>query len=148
MSENTEKVLPERREHNVQIGDFDKNLDLNVVKSQKSQNRNLAFLPLDYLNGWLFQIKFTNTMKTETKEKLKIYKEKIYEILYNHFFGSTKKIIQNVSHRSTLNEEKNNLKIKQHQIKARIKEIEAQLEEIDKNNQLLIKNKVKQLELF
>ncbi len=87
-------------------------------------------------------------MKPETQEKLLIYKEEIDEVLHDYFFGSTKKILQNVRYRNTLNEEKNDLTIKQDQIKARIKEIEAQLKELDQNNQLLIENKVKQLELF
>jgi hypothetical protein len=142
--ENVSNTTPEPDEHRVQVDNFEENSELNTVKNQ---NRLFSFLPLEYMYGWLFQIKITNTMKPETKEKLKIYKEEVYKILYEHFFGASKKILENVSKRSNLSEEKNKLVLKQEEIKARIKEIETQLQEIDQNNKNLMQNNVRQLEL-
>jgi hypothetical protein len=46
----------ERSEHTVQVGD--------------DQPRKMVCLPLEFLNGWLFQIKFTNTMVGEPVESM------------------------------------------------------------------------------
>ena len=70
----------ERCEHTVQVGD--------------EQPRKMVCLPLEFLNGWLFQIRFTNTMSDETKAKLIDYKRKCYKALFHHFFGNMKKQIE------------------------------------------------------
>jgi hypothetical protein len=70
----------ERSEHTVQVGD--------------DQPRKMVCLPLEFLNGWLFQIKFTNTMSDEKKAKLVDYKRKCYKALFHHFFGNMKKQIE------------------------------------------------------
>ena len=58
------------------------------------QSRKMVCLPLEFLNGWLFQIKLTNTMSEETKAKLLDYKRKCYKTLFHHFFGNMKKQIE------------------------------------------------------
>ena len=61
---------------------------------RKIQPRKMVCLPLEFLNGWLFQIKLTNTMSEETKAKLVDYKRKCYKALFQHFFGNMKKQIE------------------------------------------------------
>ena len=75
-----EILRSERSEQTVQVSD--------------DQPRKMVCLPLEFLNGWLFQIKFTNTMSDETKAKLVDYKRKCYKALFNHFFGNMKKQIE------------------------------------------------------
>ena len=71
---------PERSEQTVQVGN--------------DQPRKMVCLPLESINGWLFQIKITNTMQPETKEKLIAYKRQCYKVLFSHFFGNLKKQIE------------------------------------------------------
>ena len=61
---------------------------------RKKQPRKMVCLPLEFLNGWLFQIRLTNTMSEETKAKLLDYKRKCYKTLFHHFFGNMKKQIE------------------------------------------------------
>jgi len=70
----------ERSEQTVQVGD--------------NQPRKMVCLPLEFVNGWLFQVKFTNTMSEETKEKLVAYKRRCYNALFKHFFGNMKKQLE------------------------------------------------------
>jgi len=66
---------PERSETAVQVG--------------KSQARKMVFLPLEFVHGWLFQIKNRNTMAEETKASLLQYKKECYKVLFNHFNKNT-----------------------------------------------------------
>jgi len=98
----------ERSEHTVQLPKNDKNWgaersEQTVQVSPESQNngadpseqsRKMVCLPLEFLNGWLFQIKFTNTMSDDTKAKLVDYKRKCYKALFAHFFGKMKHQIE------------------------------------------------------
>jgi hypothetical protein len=70
----------ERSEQTVQVG--------------SDQPRKMICLPLEFIHGWLFQVKFTNTMSDETKEKLIAYKRRCYKALFNHFFGNVKKQLE------------------------------------------------------
>ena len=92
----------ERCEHTVQVGN--------------EQPRKMICLPIEFLNGWLFQIKLTNTMSEETKSKLIDYKRKCYKCLFDHFFGNMKRQIESNELEITLleqltkySEEKSNL---------------------------------------
>jgi hypothetical protein len=49
------------------------------------QRRELAFLPLDMLNGWLFGVD-VNRVKPELKDKLVRYQKECYTVLFKHFF--------------------------------------------------------------
>jgi hypothetical protein len=65
-----------------------------TIQVSEDQSRKMVCLPLEFLNGWLFQIKFTNTMSDDTKDKLIDYKRKCYQALFNHFFGNMKRQIE------------------------------------------------------
>jgi len=48
----------------------------------------MVCLPEKFIYGWLFQIKYSNTMSDTTKENLSTYKWECYQILYDHFHGA------------------------------------------------------------
>lgn len=68
-----------------------------LVEYNGDQPRKMICLPLEFLTGWLFQIKFTNTMSEETKNALIRYKRECYRVLFNYFFGNIKKQLESNS---------------------------------------------------
>lgn len=52
--------------------------------AKDGKNRELACLPLGYLNGWLFGID-TNRVKPEIRPTLEKYQLECFDVLYNHF---------------------------------------------------------------
>lgn len=52
-----------------------------------SQRRSHTGLSEELIYGWLFSIKYSNTMSDETKANLTAYKMECYHVLYNHFHG-------------------------------------------------------------
>jgi hypothetical protein len=93
-----EVLVSERCEHTVQIPEITNKTGSDPCENNRKAGENLTrkmiCLPLEFINGWLFQIKFTNTMSEETKEKLIAYKRKCYKALFNHFFGNFKKQLE------------------------------------------------------
>ncbi|MBF0339120.1 MAG: phage antirepressor N-terminal domain-containing protein [Nitrospirae bacterium] len=49
------------------------------------QRRDVIFLPLEYLNGWLFTIDTSRLKNPDTQAKLISYKRECYKALYEHF---------------------------------------------------------------
>jgi len=111
-----EVLGPERSEQTVQVGN--------------DQARRMICLPLEFLHGWLFQVKFTNTMSEETKEKLITFKKRCYQVLSNHFFGNMKKQIETNEMEIRLLEELNDLNSQKNDVAATIREKKSILEKI------------------
>lgn len=111
-----EVLGPERCEHTVQIGD--------------DQPRKMICLPLEFVHGWLFQVKFTNTMSDETKEKLITFKKRCYSVLANHFFGNMKKQIETNEMEIKLLEELNELSTMKNEVTTTIREKKSLLSKI------------------
>lgn len=106
----------ERSEQTVQIGN--------------DQPRRMICLPLEFLHGWLFQVKFTNTMSDDTKEKLIAYKRRCYQVLAAHFFGNMKKQIETNEMEIKLLEELNDLNSKKNEVAGVIREKKSLLDKI------------------
>jgi len=106
----------ERCEHTVQVG--------------TDQPRKMICLPLEFIHGWLFQIKFTNTMSEETKEKLIAYKRSCYKILFNHFFGNIKRQLEANAAEIALLEEINELNEVKNRAASDLKDRKLRLEKI------------------
>ena len=106
----------ERSEQTVQVG-----LD---------QARKMVCLPLEFVSGWLFQIKFTNTMSDETKEKLITYKRSCYKALFAHFFGNFKKQLESNEIEIKLLEEINELNEVKNRATSEIRDKKSKLEKI------------------
>lgn len=106
----------ERCEHTVQIGN--------------DQARRMICLPLEFLHGWLFQVKFTNTMSDETKERLITFKRRCYSVLSNHFFGNLRKQIETNEMEIKLLEELNELNTKKNDVTSVIRDKKALLDKI------------------
>ena len=49
------------------------------------QRRAYVCLPEEFVYGWIFGIKYSNTMEAETKANLTAYKRECYDALYQHF---------------------------------------------------------------
>lgn len=56
----------------------------------EDRSRPYTCLPEKYIYGWVFNIQFTNTMKSETKAALTAYKRECYDSLFQHFHGHLK----------------------------------------------------------
>jgi len=65
---------------------------ITMVQVGEDQPRNYITLPLDMVNGWLFTIN-ANKIRIEARENLLIYQSECFKVLYDHFFGISKKII-------------------------------------------------------
>jgi len=51
----------------------------------EDRNRPYVCLPEEYVYGFVFGIRFSNTMSEETKANLTAYKRECYDALYQHF---------------------------------------------------------------
>lgn len=56
----------------------------------EDRSRPYTCLPEEYVYGWIFNIKFANTMKPETRANLVAYKRDCYHALFQHFHGRIK----------------------------------------------------------
>ncbi|MCU0337661.1 MAG: phage antirepressor N-terminal domain-containing protein [Sediminibacterium sp.] len=92
-----EDLAPERCEHTVQL-------------PSDSQLRKYICLPEEFIYGWLFGIKYSNTMSEETKENLRQYKRECYDILYRHFHAKIKTMTESIKERASLEIEARKLK--------------------------------------
>lgn len=100
------------------------------IVASDGKNREMNCLPLEFLYGWLFQVKFTNTMSDETKSKLIAYKKECYKALANHFFGNVKKQIETNEMEIKLLEELNNFSSIKNEVSAIIREKKSLLDKI------------------
>jgi len=51
-------------------------------------------LPEEFIYGWVGGIQLTNTMRPETKATLTAYKRECYDLLYQHFHGRLKQVLE------------------------------------------------------
>jgi len=61
-----------------------------VIKVQMpgdDQRRDVLFLPLQYLNGWLFGIDTNRILNDEVRRRIVEYKRECYEVLYRYWHG-------------------------------------------------------------
>ncbi len=52
-----------------------------------TQRREVLFLPLQYLNGWLFGVDTHRIKNPEVRERINQYKRECYEVLYRYWHG-------------------------------------------------------------
>ncbi|MFY7883689.1 MAG: phage antirepressor N-terminal domain-containing protein [Dolichospermum sp.] len=102
-----------------QIRDLKIDEDLGAEVSEQTtqlpsdkQSRAFTCLPEEFIYGWIFNIKYSNTMSEETKETLRIYKRECYNVLYNHFHSKVKNIAESIKERASLEVEARKLKLK------------------------------------
>jgi hypothetical protein len=92
-----EDLIDERCEHTVHLPSDDK-------------SRKFICLPEEFVYGWLFGIKYSNTMSEETKENLRIYKRECYDVLYRHFHAKVRTMTEGIKERAALEVEARKLK--------------------------------------
>lgn len=76
------------------------------------QSRAFTCLKEEFVYGWLFGIKYSNTMAEETKENLRIYKRECYDVLYRHFHAKVRTMTEGIKERAALEVEARKLKAK------------------------------------
>lgn len=76
----------------------------------EDRNRPYVCLPEEFVYGWLFGIKYSNTMAEETKENLRQYKRECYDILYKHFHAKVRSITESIKERASLEVEAKRIK--------------------------------------
>lgn len=86
-------------------------------------------LPIRYIFGWLFTINPKN-VNPESQEAVKVYRRRCYDALYNHFFGSQKRQLEQNQIEITLLEELADLNQQQQQLKQTISEKRKKLEKL------------------
>lgn len=59
-----------------------------TIQIPGDQGRNMFCISEKYVYGWLAGIKFSNTMKPETKANLIAYRRKCYDLLFEYFHGT------------------------------------------------------------
>lgn len=62
--------------------------------AQDGKNREMAALPIGYLNGWLMSVE-VNRVKPEIKDTLIKYQLECYDVLYNHFMPKVAEVYPN-----------------------------------------------------
>lgn len=68
-----------------------------------------------FIYGWLFQIKYANTMSEETKANLTTYKLECYHLLWNYFHGT-------ITERQSLLKEKTQVQLQIEMLEKKIKD--------------------------
>jgi len=120
----------ERCEHTVQLSGFTDETTPGLDENTHFQGRKMVFLPLEFLHGWLFQVKPTNTMKEETKANLIRFKRECYRVLFLHFFGNMRKQIEANEAEIKLLEEINLINEQKTELTATIREKKTQLDKV------------------
>lgn len=78
----------------------------------EDRNRPYTCLSEEFIYGWIFSIKYSNTMSEETKENLRLYKRECYDVLYTHFHAKVKSLTESIKERASLEVEAKKLKLK------------------------------------
>jgi hypothetical protein len=76
----------------------------------EDRNRPYTCLSEEFVYGWIFAIKYSNTMSEETKENLRLYKRECYDVLYKHFHGKVRNSAEIIKERASLEVEQRKLK--------------------------------------
>lgn len=73
--------------------DLSATMVLNTTVAADGKEREMCCLPVRYIFGWLFTINPAN-VKPEAKEAVRNYRKMYYDVLYEHFFGSQQKQLE------------------------------------------------------
>lgn len=76
------------------------------------QSRAFTCLPEEFIYGWIFSIKYSNTMSEETRENLRQYKRECYDVLYSHFHAKVRSLTESIKERAELEVEARRLKMR------------------------------------
>lgn len=104
-------------------------VDLRSMVAADGKNREMLCLPIRYVFGWLFTINPAN-VNEEVREALISYQHECYDALYNHFFGSQKRQLEQNQIEITLLEELADLNQQQQQLKQTISEKRKKLDKL------------------
>jgi len=55
------------------------------VVARDGKNREMIFLPIEYLNGWLFGVDISRLKDQATRERMIVYKKECYSALHKHW---------------------------------------------------------------
>ena len=86
-------------------------------------------LPVRYIFGWLFTINPKN-VKPEAQEAVRVYRRSCYDALYQHFFGTQKRQLEQNRAEIALLEELADLNQQQQQLKQTIADKRRKLEQL------------------
>jgi hypothetical protein len=100
------------------------------IVAADGKEREMNCIPLEFIPGWLFQVKISNTMNENTKIELKRYKLECHNALANHFFGNLKKQIETNELEIALLSEINEMNEQKHFLSCKLKEKKTLLEKI------------------
>jgi hypothetical protein len=100
------------------------------IVAADGKEREMNCIPLEFIPGWLFQVKITNTMSENTKVELKRYKVECHSVLANHFFGNFKKQLEANEIEIKLLEEINDLNEVKNRAASELREKKAKLDKI------------------
>lgn len=100
------------------------------VQIGENQRREYLTLPIEYVHGWLFSVDISK-VKEEAKEKLMLYQEHCYHVLFEHFHGKNKKVEELEGKRFLLLNELRQIESQNMRNRKRKKQIMAELDEID-----------------
>lgn len=93
------------------------------------KEREMFCLPIRYIFGWLFTINPKN-VKPEAQEAVRAYRRRCYDALYQHFFGTQKRQLEQNRAEISLLEELADLNQQQAQLKQTIAEKRKKLEKL------------------
>lgn len=116
-------------------------LCVHKVRDTKNRTQKMVCLPERFIYGWLFQVRATNTMKSETKSRLITYKRDCYNVLYDHFHGIMSK------RKNEIKANRDDSK-REYEVISQLKELDLfkELQEIKKRKRERVKN-LKELDL-
>ncbi len=104
-------------------------VDLTPSTGADGKQYEMLCLPIRYIFGWLFTINPAN-VKPEAQEAVRTYRRRCYDALYNHFFGSQKRQLEQNQIEITLLEELADLNQQQQQLKQTISEKRKKLDKL------------------
>ena len=90
-------------------------------------------MPIQYLNGWLFSLQI-NKVKEEIRPTLLKYKKECYEVLFNHFFGSSNVVKSNTEQLFFWEEKKRKINRVINKLMVAHKEVDYQITKLKNQN--------------
>ena len=102
---------------------------LEVMVAADGKRREMLCLPIRYIFGWLFTINPAN-VNEEAREALIGYQHECYDALYQHFFGTQKRQLEQNRAEISLLEELADLSQQQAQLKQTIADKRKKLEKL------------------
>lgn len=109
--------------------DLSSTVVLSTTVGADGKEREMSCLPIRYIFGWLFTINPKN-VKPEAQDAVRTYRRNCYDALYNHFFGTQKRQLEQNQVEITLLEELADLNQQQQQLKQTISEKRKKLEKL------------------